>query len=421
LAHHDTAARARSRSFAAKRGNGVSVDPGAENAKFIRVMRRTLALGVVAAVAFGAVVACGSSVAANSSFGPGGATDGPSSSADAGAATPASNLDVESAVILVHAAKLPSFRLCFENELDRRPQPDSQLMPEANVVGLDVGNTARLGALRGAPGRVFLFEEGLIRAYYPQFGGAGLGPTCELLLSPGNPLAQSALEVGRVDKDLSSGIHLLVVRGCPAKGKLVNFSVEECGSDWTEPKGNLGIAAIELSATRRQAPGRLPVQVVHLSQGLETARVEARRTLDIRFGVLSKKSAELTRVATNPPLFGRAVPVPPAELVYTPDDQTIYGTTGFRVSLVASAGVDASADEVLAEATLDHVQRLSSSLDVPTTYFSAASNYVLLLLGDPRAKLADGGASTDERERLHWLAIPVVAPKSDAGTDSAAP
>ena len=62
----------------------------------------------------------------------------------------------------------------------------------------------------------------------------------------------------------------------------------------------------------------------------------------------------------------------------------------------------------------------SGSRDVPPSYYGAASNYALLLLGDPDAKLQDGGPDKDDRRNLHFLAVPVIAPKGDAGTDEPA-
>ena len=69
-------------------------------------------------------------------------------------------------------------------------------------------------------------------------------------------------------------------------------------------------------------------------------------------------------------------------------------------------------DESLAD-----IQKSSSPRDIPPSYYATASNYALLVLGDPNAKLADGGPDTDDRRALHVLAVPVVEPKSDGGAD----
>ena len=324
---------------------------------------------------------------------------------------------VDNAVILVHAAKSQSFRLCFKNELDRRPQPDSDVMPEANVVGVEVGSTVRLGPLRGAPGQIFLFDEPLIRAVYPQFGGAGAGPTCGALLSASNELSTLAVNLGTIDKSLATGVHLLVVRGCPPNGPLRSYSVAECGVGWTATKGNLGITEIELNGAERPKTGTLPAQVVNLSQPLDGTR--AGRDLVVSFGDLGNKDTKLVTVTSNPPLFGRAEPFQPAQLTYPANDPAIFGSLGFRVSLAAK-GADAGVTTVL-DQTLERVQELSAPRDVPPSYYAAASNYALLLLGDPDAKLIDGGVDTDDRRNLHLLAVPVIATKTDAGTDGGEP
>src|SRR5688572_20747864 len=49
-----------------------------------------------------------------------------------------------SGVVVVHSAAFPSFRLCFSNHLGLRPQPDSTVMPEANLVGVEVGSAVRI-------------------------------------------------------------------------------------------------------------------------------------------------------------------------------------------------------------------------------------------------------------------------------------
>ncbi len=337
---------------------------------------------------------------------------------DAGTGTPGLNPSqvpppVDNAVILVHAAKSQSFRLCFMNELDGRPQPDSQVMPEANVVGVEVGSAVRLGPLKSSPGEVFLFDEPLIRAVYPQFGGAGAGPTCRNLLSSSNPLSKIAVSLGTIDTDLSHGVHLLVVRGCPANGPIQKFSVAECGASWDPAKGNLGITELELSGAVRPTNGTLPAQVVNLSQPLEGAR--AGRDVVISFGDLVTAGAKLETVTSNPPLFGGAAPNQPAELAYPAADLGTYATSGFRVQLVPNGDGGAPAPTTVLDQSLVAIQVLSSPRDVPPSYYAAASNYALLMLGDPNAKLGDGGADSDERRQLHFLAVAVIETKPDAG------
>jgi hypothetical protein len=397
--------------------------PGAADAT-LESMRTRTTLGLLLAVS-GALYACGS--AGLSGFGAQGTSGGvdPSTPPDAdggGAvvATPMAGskdgtglVPVDNAVILVHAAKSQSFRLCFEKEPDRRPQPDSDVMPEANVVGVEVGAAVRLGPLSGAPGMVYLFDEPLIRAFYPAFGGAGQGPTCKNLLADPS-LSQIAQPLGTITTDLSHGVHLVVVRGCPRDTTTVKHSVTECGASWTSGAGNLGVAEITLAGAQRPSPGLLPAQVVNLSQPLEGAR--GTKSVVVSFGDLLTAGAPVTPVATNPPVFGNADPSLPASLSYDANDQAIYASFGFRVSLQAASGQPAGSTTLLDE-SLARIQSLSSPRDVPPSYYAAASNYALLLLGDPNAKLADGGVDSDDRRNLHFLAVPVIEPKTDAGPD----
>lgn len=401
----------------------AGVGPGAANAT-LESMRTRTTLGLLLAVS-SALYACGS--AGLSGFGTSGSSgsDPTTSTADAGAgatgaAAPMAGskdgpdlVPVDNAVILVHAAKSQSFRLCFENEPDRRPQPDSDVMPEANVVGVEVGAAVRLGPLRGAPGMVYLFDEPLIRAFYPAFGGAGQGPTCKNLLADPS-LSQIAQPLGTITTDLSHGVHLVVVRGCPRDTTSIKHSLAECGPTWTSGAGNLSVADITLTGAQRPSPGLLPAQVVNLSQPLEGAR--GTQSVVVSFGDLLTSGAPVVPVATNPQVFGNADPSLPASLSYDANDSAIYASFGFRVSLQAPKGQPAGTTTLLDE-SLARIQRLSSPRDVPPTYYAAASNYALLLLGDPNAKLPDGGADTDDRRNLHFLAVPVIEPKADAGTD----
>ncbi len=396
----------------------VQAGPGAANATLEGMTRTQTTLALLLALS-GALYACGSAGLSGFDSTTTGGGERQPTGADAGfgaTAAPMAGSDnglvpVDNAVILVHAAKSQSFRLCFENESDRRPQPDSEVMPQANVVGVEVGAAVRLGPLRGAPGMVYLFEEPLIRAFYPAFGGAGQGPTCKNLLENMN-LQTLAQPLGRIDTDLSRGVHLLAVRGCSSdKLGLFKRTVAECGADWTATAGNLSVTDITLFGAKRPSPGVLPAQVVNLSQPVEGAR--GKRPLLIAFGDLVTPGASQATVARNPVVFGSAQPPQPASLTYDATDIAIYASVGFRVSLEPLAGPDGGAATTLLEESLARIQKLSSPRDVPPTYYAAASNYALLLLGDPNAKLPDGGVDSDDRRNLHILAVPVIEPKTD--------
>jgi hypothetical protein len=111
-----------------------------------------------------------------------------------------------------------------------------------------------------------------------------------------------------------------------------------------------------------------------------------------------------TSIATDPPLLGAASPAAPVALAYDPEALPDYAQRGFRVTLGGKS--------LLAQSLAD-VARLSSPNDLPSSYYAAASNYVLLLLGDPEAPVKND-AGADELETLHFLVVPVVQPKADA-------
>lgn len=349
---------------------------------------------------------------ASSAFRGGDNEPGAGSAADAGGFTNGDGTagspelaPTDNGVIMVHAAGMPAFRLCFQNELDRRPQPDAQVMPDANVVGVEVGSAVRIAPLKGPPGKIWVFEEPLIREI------SGKGQTCRQLL--GNQVGNYAHELSPVTTDLSKGVHLLVVAGCVAKTPLRSYTKAECGEDYDETKGNLHIVERELKGANRVGDA-LPTQVLHLSQPLESARSAG--TLTVSFGDVKTTSSTHTSIASAPALFGA-----PLDLASSPtfdaNSESIYADVGFRVSIKEGA----SPPTVVAQQSLADVQRLSAPAEIPTTYYAAASNYVLLLLGDPNAKGEDGGVSDDPIQNVHLLAVPVIEPKADAGADAEAP
>ena len=377
-------------------------------------MGHLMRLGALAAIVSGAV-ACGFA-ASDSAFG-GGTSEDPNAQ-DAGAfgsPSPSGSSDlgpVDNAIVLVHAAKSAAFRLCFTNDLFRLPLPDLETMPNANVVGVEVGSAVRLPPLKGAPGDVYLFDEPLIRAFYPV--GGGPGPDCASLLSSSNDLSKVAVKLGTITKNLSTRVHLLVVKGCPGNGPIDKYTAEECGSDWDPVVGNRAIDEIELKGANRSANGPLPAQIVNLSKQLDNLKGE--RDLVIRFGDLKAEDALLSTVVSAPPLFGGASPTTPAQLIFPSTDPASYTTYGLRVGFESDGGADAGA--MVLDQPLDLIQAQSSPQDLPNTYYAAASNYAFLLLGDPSPTLGDGGPDPDEKHKLHMLAIPVISPSADAGADS---
>lgn len=302
----------------------------------------------------------------------------------------------DNGVILVHAAGAPSFRLCFERFLDRLPAPDSELMPEANVVGVEVGSAVRIGPLPGPPGEVYLLAEPLIRYLYPP---GQRGPSCKDLIQSLQGV-YTPTRLGAISGDLSRGVHLLVVDGCASGAPA---TPAQCGATFNADAGtgNLAVHDLELRGSVR-APGQLPAQVIHLSQALESYRQG--KSLEVSFGDIASTGPH-TSVAANPTLGG-----PPVDFVGPPTfddtDVGIYKRVGLTVSLGPSEAVTAQ--------SLADIQLLSAPRDVPPSYYGAASNYVFLLLGTPNKGNGDAGAQ-DPRTRLHMLAVPVLSAKPDGG------
>lgn len=324
---------------------------------------------------------------------------GSSSGGSVGNAPGADLAPVSNGVILVHAASTSSFRLCFKNFVQNKPTPEAALMPEANVVGVERGAAARIPPIKGSPGEVFLYDEQLIRHLYVNGGG----PTCETLITTGT----ASTSIGRVDEDLSTGVHLLIVTGCPKNDPLQTFSKAQCGDDWTDTKGNLHAKVVSLAPSTRRDKKILPAQVLHLSRDLESAR--GGRVLKVTFGDLLTGNH---KSSATPEINGAPVPIvePP-----TIDDSNpgVYKDLGFRV-VVENGGT--SGQTIYAQQSMADVQLLSAPREVPSTYYSVGSNYVFLLLGETAPKYYDGGADPDPNRNIHLLAVPVIDPADeDAG------
>lgn len=385
------------------------------------VLKLSFAL-LVTALAGGAVLAiisC-SSVAdsASAAFG-----DGSVDSSSDGGLTPFGDAGVvelsANGIVLVHAASFPAFRICFFGALEERPLPSTEVMPESNVVGVDVGTAVRLPPHQGTLGRAFIFPELAIRAFYPAFGGSGVGPTCQQLLNSNKP---DVTEVGTVTEDVSSGVHALVLEGCRPAALDKQASVARCGESWTAATGNLGLHVIALRAYVRRpgAPG-LPVQLIQLSPAL--SRMSAGRALGVAFGPLDREGgAPPAPFIEGDVPFRTPVPDPPALLDYAAADLEAYATSGVFVTVggaLDDAGIvipDSGARQVVISQSLEDIQRRSASRALPTDWYAVASSYVVVSVGDPSPVLVDGGPDDDERRALHLLAIPLAAPDAgDAG------
>ena len=383
------------------------------------------ASGASALVALGALAACSSLTSADATvlplpsdagFREGGPTSDGGSFSDAGSAVPGASFVEANALVLVHAASFPAFRVCFEGAASDLPQPSVDLMPDSNVVGVDVGTAVRLAARPEMLGHAYVFPEAVLRPLYPTFGGAS-GPSCALLLQNGS-ISKSAVDVGVVTADVSSGVHALVLTGCRAASIDPVASKNRCGAGRNAATGNLS-----LTAYARLGETRLPVQLVQLSPALEMRA--AGRALGLAFGALDGGAAGAIPApfVEGAVPFGVAVPNPPAVLDYAAADLGSYATSGIFVTLggaVDDAGMptggDAGARETLVVQSLADIQKRSSPRSLPPDWFAAASSYVVLSVGDTDPRLSDGGRDDDPRRALHLLAVPLATP--DAGTST---
>lgn len=329
---------------------------------------------------------------------------------DAGAATPGVGSEndraVASGVVVVHAATFPSFRLCFENFPGRKPAPETSLKPNANVVGVEVGSAVRLDPIQ-APGKIHVIDVRELAGKESESCGDLIctGPTC---LGSADYATLDAID----DPLGSGGVELLALHGCGNNFVLTDLGASsgDCGAGYDGLKGNLGLTRVPLIPQTRGGSSPLPVQLVHLAPLLEAQSNGS--PLEVTFGELATAGRLPQTVAEGLPLFQQGAP---AQVTFDDTDQAVYGTNGFRIAQRGDGGADFELDQSLAE-----VQDLSSPDDVPASYYAAASNYVLLLIGDPRiTKTADAGAPFDARRALHLLAVPVIDPiAQDAGADA---
>ena len=338
-----------------------------------------------------------------------------------GTGTMAPGTPTANGLIFVHAATFPSYRLCFENHPNLLPQPDSKVMPAANVVGVEVGSVVRVDPIE-APGKIYVVRERVVRTA----PGETTGVPCGELLGNGSQALDrntdyfEATVAGQplgVQTALGkNSVHVLAITGCGDSALVTSVGADSsvCGAGWDSSAGNLAANVIDLPTSAQGATeSSIPVQLVHLSPAIQQALGPAK--LEITFGDLSAPGPLPSAVASDLPLLQTSAPV---SLDVDQSDTKVYGTYGFRVRGVQQGGPETFAfDQSLAA-----VQDLSAPRDVPTSYYRVASNYALLLLGDPAvpAKL-DGGANNPDRRRVQLLAIPVLDPATlDAGADASA-
>ena len=336
---------------------------------------------------------------------------------------PAPGVGAVSGVVILHAAAFPSFRLCFENYPELPPQPDVALMPAANMVGVEVGSVIRIGSLDRPPGKVYVVDQREVRASPRD----PLDRKCGALIAGRDLVVNRHYQLaGEITTPLGVGqVDLLAITGCGGKSWLdeLGASSGDC-TDWEQTEGSLLARTVELVPSVIATESTLPVQVIHMSSLLEAKRAQG-EAIDVTFGALDSsdggRSLEQTVVA-NPPLFEAGAP---KMLAVDQTSAAMFGTHGFRIALRPVDDPAGTADPTFfVDQSLAEVQELSFfAPTVPTDYYVSASNYALLLVGDPRItpSYADGGANPayDRRRAVHLLAVPVKDDDADdAGTPS---
>lgn len=365
--------------------------------------RTWLAIGALGVL----TIACGMSSESTSGYGdnsPSSRNDAGSSSgtggnlADSGSAPEAISPD---GIILVHAGASPSFRLCFSGNPEMLPQPDATVMPAANVVGVEVGSAVRIAPLKNPPGKVTMYSVSLIKGLYAN----GNKPTCaDLATQLGSDIGLNLGEI-KAQEDLSRGLHILAVTGCPQNNGTIDRTAAQCGPDFTGTKSNYAIRHIEIPPDIGSKT--FAARVMNLSRPAESARGNG--TLDVAFSAPGDDAgvdagdggSGDTKVAT-----GVAYLEPPKSAVplkVTSANEAYYASAKFKVT---------TGNTTLLDQSLADVQKLSQPDEVPSTYFAHASSYLMMLVGDPAPKLANGDADPDPLRNLHFLAIPVVDPAS---------
>jgi hypothetical protein len=291
-------------------------------------------------------------------------------------------------------------------------------MPEANVVGVEQGSIVRIDPLTKAPGRIIVVREKDWRGHDER--------KCSEIFSVGadGTITGQDLDVGtafRVTEPVAQPVgvsqaELLVIHGCGVQNTLDTLdqvaageaSSERCGAGWTAAKGNIGAKTMPLQASFATPTDKLiPAQLINAAPAIEALKGSA----TVTFGESGKPGRNLGLG----PTFQAGAQL---ELDVNQTVLASYATLGFDVA------VKVGTDTVTATQTLADVQSLSAPSETPSHYYRSASNYALLLLGDPTHKpTLDGGGDNpayNPRRALHILAVPVLDPtKQDAGAPDA--
>lgn len=367
--------------------------------------------------------ASGTSSSGGSSSGSSGAVFG-----DGGATLPAKG------VILVHAAAFPSMRVCFENYPDIPPQPDRKVLPQANVVGVDLGGLVRLGPMLKPPGKVYVISQKAVAAV----PGSKDDLTCGQYLKNTDENI-GYYNAGKLTEPVGvDHAEVLAITGCGPKTYVVDqlkIAKSDCGPAYdsdAESTGTFATQRLRLTETNTATSQSLPMTLINLAPLLKPP---GSQTLDVTFGDLDAGVTGKLKTTIPVPPFGAdagadgGVPFsegPSVTLDLDQSKESVFGLSGFRVAYRDGSGtaLAPSVGGVVVDQTLAQIQANSRSDGNPTSYYVASSNFVFFLMGDAHMvrNFTDGGANPnfDPRRAIHLLAISVrddneVTPIGDAG------
>jgi hypothetical protein len=337
----------------------------------------------------------------------------PGSRAGEAGGVPPNALDpAASGLVVVHAAgNIPAFRLCFGKSGvagNLLPLPDRELMPQSNVVGVEVGSAVRMKPLAdvgltlasngGTPHTVYAIPERYLRP--PQ---RPANTPCAALICPG--LGGDCLDANQFytlpalpPATYDFGVHLLVLSGCVAG----SGDVATCGADFNASNGNAKVESLQLQAYTHTKPEDFVVQIAQLSTPL------AGQKIGIAFGGLGSPTTPINVTST----FGAISPAAPLTLSFPRSDPAVYANQGFKVDVPGL-----SISESLAS-----IQALSVPDTLPNDFYATRTSFAMLLLGNPADTAPNGGPSTpttDPGRVLHFIGVPVGTPYAgDAGVDA---
>lgn len=396
---------------------------------------RHVALALASALGLGGL---GSLELACGDFSPG-ADGGPSlATPDAGVASdggPNGGAAVGPLVAIHASYNLPAFRLCLPGKSGAPPAPAAGNMSQSNVVGVDVGSAARLDAV--AAGDAGGGDAGGVDA-----GGLDAGPSTDAGPADAGKPDGAAADAGKTDAGpppVSVGkVHVI-------PETLLRFRTGSCdailptlaaGSFYSLDLVAFGGAALGDTSTRLVivegcAPGVDPAAALlacgdgydpvagNLRARLLSVAVPAVPTVagvDVRPVVASPSFAKLGATLAAGDVAGGVTttivlpeslgPVGPPTAIRLPQSLDGYETNGFLASASGSPKVVQSFADVV---------ELSSPQTLPSAYWAQVASAYVIVVGRM------GGAESDPRTKLHFLAIPTsyrllpTSPSLDGG------